>query len=312
MTEAQVAAGRGDDANAERLFRDALDAPEATPGVKWVAHDGLAQLAATAKRPADAARHFEAALQTVEQTRSALLKADYRISFTSRLIEFYNRYVDLLLAEGQVERALEVADSSRGRVLAERQNVAAAPARTSAAGLKQLARQTRTTLLFYWLGPTQSWVWTVTGDGITATPLTPRAELETLVAAHQSAIQNALADPLAAANSAGDALYQQLIQPVAAAVARGTSVVIVPDGALHRLNFETLPVPGTPQALLDRGRHGADCAVAGHAAAGVAPKPRWKRTGGAKQGPRSCSWATPRRVRRSFPRSATPPPRWAV
>ncbi len=92
--------------------------------MKWVAYDGLAQLAATANRPADAARHFEAALQTVEQTRSALLKADYRISFTSRLISFYDRYVDLLLAQGQVERALEVADSSRGRVLAERQNVA--------------------------------------------------------------------------------------------------------------------------------------------------------------------------------------------
>ena len=220
--------------------------------------------------------------------------------------------MDLLLAEGQVERALEVADSSRGRVLAERQNVAAAPARTSAAGLKQLARQTKTTLLFYWLGPTQSWVWTVTGDGITATPLTPRAELETLVAAHQSAIQNALADPLAAANSAGDALYQQLIQPVAAAVARGTSVVIVPDGALHRLNFETLPVPGTPRhywiedvtvqiapslAMLQPAR---------------AEAPVEASTGGAKAGPRSCSWATPRRVRRSSRRSATPPPRWAA
>ncbi len=244
VTEAQVAAGRGDGGTAERLFRDALDAPEATPGVKWVAYDGLAQLAATANRPADAARHFEAALQTVEQTRSALLKADYRISFTSRLISFYDRYVDLLLAEGHVERALEVADSSRGRVLAERQNVSAAPARTSATRLRQLARQTRTTLLFYWLGPKQAWVWTVTGDRITAIPLTTRAGLETLVAAHQSAIQSALADPLAAANSAGDALYQQLIQPIAAAVAPGTSVVIVPDEALHRLNFETLPVPG--------------------------------------------------------------------
>jgi CHAT domain-containing protein/tetratricopeptide (TPR) repeat protein len=247
VTEAQVAAGRGDDGNAERLFRVALDAPDATPGVKWLAYDGLAQLAANARRPADAARHFEAALQTVEQTRSALLKADYRISFTSRLIQFYDRYVELLLAEGQVERALEVADSSRGRVLAERQNVAAAPARTAAAALKLLARQTRTTLLFYWLGPTQSWVWTVTGDGITATPLAPRTGLETLVASHQSAIQNALADPLATVNSAGDALYQQLIQPVAPSVAPGSSVVIVPDGALHRLNFETLPVPGTPR-----------------------------------------------------------------
>ena len=87
-------------------------------------------------------------------------------------------------------------------------------------------------------------MWSVTGDRVTATPLPPRAEIETLVGAHQSAIQNAMADPLAGANSAGDALYQRLIQPVAASVAPGASVVIVPDGALHRLNFETLPVPG--------------------------------------------------------------------
>jgi CHAT domain-containing protein len=64
------------------------------------------------------------------------------------------------------------------------------------------------------------------------------------VAAHHAAIQNAMANPLAGEGTAGEALYQHLVQPIAASVPAGASVVIVPDGALHRLNFETLPVPG--------------------------------------------------------------------
>jgi CHAT domain-containing protein/Tfp pilus assembly protein PilF len=242
VTNAQVAAGRGRAADAERLFREALAASEGVPAVRWMAYDGLARLAVAAGRPADAARHFAAALDTVEKTRSALLRTDFRISFPSRLIHFYRGYVDLLLEQGQVERALEVADSSRGRVLAERQGVATAPPRTSAASLKQLARQANAVLLFYWLGAERSTVWFVEGSGIRKVDLPPAARIEALVAEHHAAIQNALGDPLGAAGTAGDRLFQALVAPVAAGIPRGASVVIVPDGALHRLNFETLPV----------------------------------------------------------------------
>ncbi len=242
VTDAQVAAGRGRADEARRLFQEALAASESVPAVRWMAYDGLARLAVAGKHPADAARHFDAALETVEKTRSALLRTDYRISFPSRLIHFYRGYVDLLLDQGQVERALEVGDSSRGRVLAERQGVAATPPRTSAVALRQLARQANAVLLFYWLGPQRSTLWLVEGSGIRKVNLPPADRIEALVAEHHAAIQNAMADPLTSSDSAGDRLYATLIAPVATRIPRGASVVVVPDGALHRLNFETLPV----------------------------------------------------------------------
>ncbi|MDH4062784.1 MAG: CHAT domain-containing tetratricopeptide repeat protein, partial [Acidobacteriota bacterium] len=245
VTDAQIAAGRGQAEDATRLFREALDAPDQAPAIRWMAYDGLARLAVAAGRPDEAARQYEAALATVEQTRSALLKADYRISFTTRLVFFYRGYVELLMDQGQTARALEVADSSRARVLAERQAVAAPSARARAGVLQRLARDARATLLFYWLGPERSWVWVVSSTGVRATALPPASEIEPLVASHQSAIQNALADPLA--GQAGGRLYDALVRPIADQVPRGANLVIVPDGALHRLNFETLPVPGEPK-----------------------------------------------------------------
>jgi CHAT domain-containing protein len=226
------------------LFGQASSDEKATPGVRWMAYEGLARLATAKGHTAEAARQFESALAIVEQTRSSLLRADDRISFTARLLAFYRGYTELLLAGGQVERALEVADASRGRVLAERQGVAAPAARATAASLQQLARQTGTTLVFYWLGAEKSWVWTVTDRSIHATALPAAPAIEALVTEYHTAIQSALVDPLAAASGPGDRLYKLLIQPIAEATAARNGVIIVPDGALHRLNFETLPVPG--------------------------------------------------------------------
>src|SRR4029077_15142259 len=91
--------------------------------------------------PSHAARHFESALNVIEQTRSELLKTDYKLSYLTQLISFYQSYVEALLGEVLTDRALEVADASRGRVLAERQG-GKAPARIGAAAFRSLARQT--------------------------------------------------------------------------------------------------------------------------------------------------------------------------
>lgn len=244
LIAAEIAAGRLRVSDARQGYEDALAAGADVPAVQWIAHAGLARLAIAEGRPAEATRAFEAAVATVERTRSALLRADNRISFASRLITFYRGYVEFLMDQGRVERALEVADASRARVLAERQGVAPAAGRVSAAALKRLAAQTRTTLLFYWLGPERSWVWRVTGSAVTAVPLPSAAEVESLVAAHQEAIHNTLVDPLATADAPGATLWNTLVAPVAGSLAGGASVIIVPDGALHRINFETLPVSG--------------------------------------------------------------------
>ncbi len=242
-TEAQIAAARGDQQKADRLFRDVLAASAKEPSLVWQAHEGLAQIAVATGQASVAATHFEAALQTIEKTRSALLKADYRLSFLTRVLYFYRAYVDFLVSNGQTDRALEVADSSRGRVLAERLGVAA-PTRGAATAFRQRAKESGQVFVFYWLSPNRSLAWVVSAQGVRSFPLAANTEIEPLVAQYQAQLQNTTADPLTTVDGAGDRLYARIVAPIVDALPRNAKLVIVPDGALHRLNFETLPVRG--------------------------------------------------------------------
>jgi CHAT domain-containing protein len=244
LRAADIATRRGQLAEASRLFEDALAASPGDPSVLWSAHEGLAQVAIAGRRPADSIRHFEAALETVEKTRSDLIKTDYKLSYLTRLIAFYRAYVDALVDQGQIERALEVADSSRGRVLAERQGVAS-PKAARAASFRE--RAAGMVFLSYWLAPAHSYLWIVTSARVQLVTLPPGQEIEALVRQHQSAIDNVMADPLKTAGGAGDRLFQILVQPALSSIRRGSTVVVVPDAALYALNFETLPVAATAE-----------------------------------------------------------------
>jgi CHAT domain-containing protein/tetratricopeptide (TPR) repeat protein len=243
LASGNIAAGQGLLGEAARLFSEAAARSDQEFNVRWEAHAGLAGVALARKQPDRAAYHFEAALDAIEKTRADLLKTDYKLSYLNRLIRFYQQYVGVLVDEGQVDRALEIADSSRGRVLADKQGVAA-PVRASGTALRRLAQRSGTVWLSYWLAPSRSYVWVVNGAAIHYRQLPPAKEIETLVHEHQAVVANALADPLASRDTAGDKLYHLLVEPVARWMPRDASVIIVPDGALHGLNFETLPVDG--------------------------------------------------------------------
>jgi tetratricopeptide (TPR) repeat protein len=251
LNAARIALGRGALAQAEQLFDRALTESTSDPSVQWSAHEGLASAAIASKRPADATRHFEIALQTIENTRSDLMKTEYKLSYLTRLIDFYRAYVDALVDQGQVERALEIADSSRGRVLAERQGVTS-PAGLQPGSLRKLAAESGTVFLTYWLAPARSYLWVVTPARVQLFTLPPARDIESLVREHQSAIDNVLSDPLTAVGTPGDRLFELLVQPALSSIPRGSRMLIVPDAALYALNFETLPV-GLPQT--SAGRH---------------------------------------------------------
>src|SRR5262249_18224104 len=155
----------------------------------------------------------------IDKTRSGLLKDDYKVSYLSELIAFYREYVQHLINQGNVERALEIADSSHGRVLAERQR-STAPQRLSSASLRRLAKDKHVVFLSYWLAPARSYLWILGPNGVELLELPPAAEIETLVREHQSAIGNALVDPLASKDAAGDKLYRILIAPAARSLPR--------------------------------------------------------------------------------------------
>ncbi|HMF94739.1 MAG TPA: CHAT domain-containing protein [Vicinamibacterales bacterium] len=243
LNAAQIAQGRGRLDEATRLFEAALGDAGSHPYLRWSAHAGLAGIAIASAQPDRAAHHFEAALAIIEKTRSGLLRTDSKLTFLTRLIQFYQSYVDALVDQGRIERALEVSESSRGRVLGERNGLSPA-AQVSAAALRQIATRSRSVLLSYWLAPARSYVWVVSPAGVQCRRLPPADDIAALVRQYQATISNSLADPLAPSATAGERLYQLLVEPVSRWIPSGSRVVIAADGALHGINFETLPVGG--------------------------------------------------------------------
>ena len=232
------------DSRSEELYEEVLADTTTPPALAWEAHAELGDLSVSAGDLNAASRHYRNALDVIEHTRSELLNTDYRLSFLTRLIRFYERYIDVLVERGEIDEALTVADSIRARVLAERHGVAAPPQPTATV-FRHVAQELRSVVLFYWIGSSRSYGWLVTGDRIRWIPLETNAgDIKSLVDQYRNTIVTSLADPLAAQGGTGDMLFQRLVQPMATSIPQGARVVIVPDGALNMLNFETLPVPG--------------------------------------------------------------------
>jgi CHAT domain-containing protein len=241
LTSAAIATDRGHYEDAIAVYRQAIAADSSTPSVLWEAHAGLGSAYAKTGDVADARAHFEQALSIIEQNRADQLKREYEVMFLSNLIRFYQEYVTALMSQGEVEHAIEVADSSRAGVLT--QNVEGTDRVRSGRLVQQVQREAKLTnsvFLFYWLAPAQSYLWVLTEDAVKTIPLPDEHGIAQDVASYLSLLVDEKRDPLVGSNPVGKRLYQALIAPAEAWLPRGARVVIVPDGALHNLNFEML------------------------------------------------------------------------
>jgi CHAT domain-containing protein len=141
---------------------------------------------------------------------------------------------------------------------------------------QQIARQAKGTVLFYWLGEKQSYLWAITSQKTTLFVLPPGAEIDAAVRRYRKTLGGPQ-DVLESADQDGRWLYRTLIAPAQEwlgaqpsggkahlAAPKGASdfqalavslkrypdtktdakVFIIPDGALNNLNFETLLVSG--------------------------------------------------------------------
>lgn len=244
QNDALVAAGRGRHEEAIALFQGLLDDPAVPTPLRWSSHAAIAESLAAVGKKALADRHFREALKLIEQTRSGLERPDFKIGFLSNLIRFYRAYVRFLLAHGEQERALEVADTSRSRLLTEITQSATLPGAGTASAFREIAARTGAVLLSYWLDPKESRVWVAGPRGISSIALAPADQITALVETYRRILASSARDPLLAGKAAGERLYRTLIEPVGEHLPRGARVIVVPDGPLHYLNFEALPVPG--------------------------------------------------------------------
>jgi tetratricopeptide (TPR) repeat protein len=245
----RIAEARKQFSDAERDYRSVISSWESLsgaeePGPRLEAGGRLATLLVLAHRYAEAEAEFHRTLAFVNASRAELKDADYRITYFASLVHFYQDYVDFLVAQHRDADALSVAESSRARVLAERLGDPD-PATAGAASYdyRRLARASGTTLLSYWLAPERSFLWVVTPERVATFTLPRRSEIESLVVAYNGAIEG-LRDPARENGEIGRKLYEVLLAPACPFIRLGSNVAIVPDGALHNLNFESLPVTG--------------------------------------------------------------------
>ncbi len=244
LNQAAIAAGRVRYEEALRIYEQTAASNAGNPAVLWQAHAGAAGVALAMGDWNHARKAFEDGIRVVEQSQSQLNGPDNKITFLSRLIRFYQDYVDALMDRGLEVRALEVADSSRARVLAEglsRRQPDAENLRGEAE-LKSFARRSNSTWLSYWVAPRRSFLWVVTAGGIHSFVLPPASEIARAVEQYRGFIEGAMRDPMREPSEAGRWLFDELVGKPSKQVPFGSRVVIVPDGPLHQLNFETLPV----------------------------------------------------------------------
>jgi CHAT domain-containing protein len=87
-------------------------------------------------------------------------------------------------------------------------------------------------------------LWAITPHHIHLLSLPAQSAIETQVHSYQNAILKST-DPLREQNQAAKDLYETLVAPAAEMIPKGSKVLIIPDGVLNGLNFETLLAPGS-------------------------------------------------------------------
>ncbi len=242
-----IAARSNNSAEAEIVLREVDQDPNANPPLKWRSEHALAQLYEDENRTVEAEREYRAALATFESARSTLQRNDSRLPFSNNALRIYDDYVHFLVARGRTDDALRWADYSRARTLAEGLGLLAqdSPAKPASLDARAIAHRANGTILFYWLGKKQSYLWAITGQKTALFTLPTSAEIDAAVQRYRKTLGGP-EDVLASNDSDGRWLWSTLIAPAHALLKKESEVFIIPDGSLNNLNFETLLVPGTP------------------------------------------------------------------
>jgi CHAT domain-containing protein len=279
LNTARIAFGRKQYPEATKLFREVIDEAGNNESLRWEAESDLAALYAAEGNDVVADLQYKKGLETIDRARASLTKDEHRLSFLNTASRFYNDYIDFLVAHHREREALAVAEHSRARTLAEGLKIPV-QLRESAFHPEENARRLNSVVLSYWLKPERSYLWVVTPKRVQLFPLPPQSEIDAAVEEYRKAL---LGPSQARDSGAGEKLYQILVAPAEKLIRTATRhpeppcptsvavnrrghheplgaphlpssgrcgsaprVIVIPDGSLVNLNFETLMVP-TPQ-----------------------------------------------------------------
>jgi len=238
VIEAQ--SGRSDEA--EKHLRSVIQGSAQDPSLQWQAEVEVARTDAISGRVSRAGREFQRSIALIDSARQAIKKEEYRLFFLNTATDFYNDYIDFLVSQNRIEDALAVAEHSRARTLAEGLGIEPASLEAKSARPSEIARRQHAVILAYWLKPEHSYVWAITPNKVALFKLPADTEINAAVQAYRKALTGPR-DPLETGSDSGQQLYQMLVAPAAKLIPAKSRVVIIADGSLYGLNFETLLAP---------------------------------------------------------------------
>jgi len=246
LISANLEAKTGNISESEISYSRILADPNCPSSVRWEAQAGLAQVHVVQGKAEVAEREFAESIRTISKAHTALQHEDFRISFLSSAIRFYDAYINFLIDQKRPVDALRVADLSRAQALEEgvSANAEKRTSRPAAFNPQAISRRLNATLLFYWLGRQSSYLWVITPTRVAERPLTHPEEINAAAKAYRESFLEPR-DPLEAGNADGKKLYTVLIAPAEKLIQKNSRVVVLPDGNLNSLNFETLIVSGS-------------------------------------------------------------------
>ena len=243
VTRIRILVERGHHGEAEALCRRLLEDPATETSLLWLVHGALARLHLEDGRTDEAETHLLRAIDYLEARRQRLHEIESRLAFFSNRKRLYDDTIGLLVASGRERQALDLALRSRARSLLEQLWGQGAEGASAGVDPMAMAGRSKATVLVYWTGIERSLLWRIDAAGFTLHTLPGEEHLAADIETHRRAIED-VGNPLADAAPEGERLWRTLVAPVADELPAGSRVVVVADGALHRLAFDTLVVPG--------------------------------------------------------------------
>jgi len=250
LTQGDIAGANRDDARAQEIYRAVEKDVESQTSMRITAEYKLARLYETEAKAAVADNAYKTALTTFEGARDQLNNEESKLPFLANASHIYDDYIRFLVEQRKTNEALMTADQSRARTLTQGLGVAMKQGSFHPATIspQSVARTAGATILFYWLGSKQSYLWAITQEKTALYTLPAEKEITPLLDRYRKVLLGT-ADPLKAGNadSTGQALYRMLVAPAAKLIRPDVPVMILADGPLSQLNFESLIVPAAEE-----------------------------------------------------------------
>jgi len=252
LIKGHVAARQNEIQQAEKIYSEIDQDPKSHISLKWESEHSLAQLYEDGNHADAAEREYLAALTTFEGARAALHE-DTSLPFPANAAGIYDDYIQFLVNKNKTNEALQIAEYQRGRTLGEGLGVLqkGTTFKPDDPKAQATAHKVGGTILFYWLGEKQSYLWAITPQKTAIFTLPPKSQVEPIAQRYRKALAEQQ-EFLQRTTDDGLALYHMLIEPAAALIPRNAKLFIIPDGSLNTLNFESLLVPGpTPHYWIE-------------------------------------------------------------